>query len=67
VYKIGSRVLSEVLRAELLLQVVCDGDEASSKVTRKVSRPEMNITLPVAQLTPSEGSPAPRPRPPGAA
>jgi len=38
-----------------------DGAVVSSKLTRSVSRPDWNITLPLFQFTPIEGSSALRP------
>jgi hypothetical protein len=65
VKRIGSKVVMEVVRPERSAQVAVPF--ASSKLTFNVSRPEMNIVLPVAQLLPSVGSPAPCPSGAGAA
>src|SRR5688572_14379801 len=59
VKRIGSNEVIDVESPERSLQVAVP--LASSKSTRRVSRPEMNIVRPVDQLLPRVGSPASRP------
>ena len=65
VKRIGSKLSIEVVGALTSFQVALAGETESSKVTRSVWRMAMNMTLPVAQLTPSVGSPASSPMPLG--
>ena len=63
VHRIGSKVVTEVWRAETLSHFAVAGEEQSSNVTRSVSVPATYITLPVSRLTPIDGSPALAPMP----
>jgi hypothetical protein len=67
VKRIGSSEVIEVVGALTSVHVAVAGDTESLKLTRRVSRPEMNMTAPVSQFAPSVGSPALWPRPSGAA
>src|SRR5262249_60555216 len=66
VARIGSRVRRLVRGKLTSCQKAVAGACESSKLTRRVSSPARNITLPVNQLTPTDGSPAPVPTGSGA-
>src|SRR5687768_3702368 len=66
VKRIGSKVTIEVVRPERSTQFAVPL-ESLKPLTRSVSRPEMNMTLPLDQFTPRVGSPAPCPSGAGAA
>src|SRR5215218_7104318 len=66
VNRIGSSVRALVNANDTSCQLAAAGVIESSKLTRRVSSPAMNMTLPVFQLTPRLGSPALWPRGDGA-